>query len=68
VKWAIEALRDLGLLVLGFVLAYYEVTKGGGRPAVLMFISSILLSPVALRVDKYKREKTRDDRNRKINK
>ena len=49
--WASHITRDA--LLVGFVVvaASYEILFGGARPAVLTFLTGILLSPLALRVD-----------------
>jgi hypothetical protein len=42
-------------------LAVYEVVLGGARPAVLTFLSGLLLSPIVMRVDAARREDGRKD-------
>lgn len=45
-------------LIVGFALGAgaYEIVLGGGRPSVLTFLVTLLLSPLVLRFDEAKRE------------
>ena len=45
-------------LIVGFSLLMggYEILLGGARPAVLTFLSGLLLSPIVMRVDAARRE------------
>jgi hypothetical protein len=49
-------------LIVGFSLAMgtYEILVGGARPAVLTFLSGLLLSPIVMRVDAARREDKSD--------
>lgn len=59
--------RDLVVTGAATIALLYEVAVGGGRPAVLTALVSILLSPVIMRVDevrkngKEKKEADKDD-------
>lgn len=46
-----RAQRDLLILAVAAPLAVFEVVWGGGRPAVLTFLTTLLLSPLAIRLD-----------------
>jgi hypothetical protein len=45
-------------LIVGFSLLMggYEILLGGARPAVLTFLSGLLLSPIVMRIDTARRE------------
>lgn len=53
--------RDLCIAVVAGVLLVYEVLLGGGRPAVLTALTSLLLSPVVLRIDEARRSGSTDE-------
>jgi hypothetical protein len=46
-------------MVTSFALAGggYEITIGGGRPAILTFLSGLLLSPLIARADEQRRSR-----------
>jgi hypothetical protein len=46
-----KTVRDILIVLVALLLGVYEVRFGGGRPPVLTFIASLLLSPVVMRVD-----------------
>jgi hypothetical protein len=48
-------LRDALIVAISLLLSIYEVLLGGARPAVLTFLSGLLLSPIVLRVDAARR-------------
>jgi len=50
-------------LIVGFSLLMggYEIVLGGARPAVLTFLSGLLLSPIVMRVDAARRDDTRKE-------
>jgi hypothetical protein len=52
-------LRDVVIVSISLLLAIYEVVLGGARPAVLTFLSGLLLSPIVMRVDAARREDAR---------
>jgi hypothetical protein len=54
-------LRDVVIVSISLLLAIYEVVLGGARPAVLTFLSGLLLSPIVMRVDAARREDARKD-------
>jgi hypothetical protein len=54
-------LRDVVIVSISLLLAIYEVVLGGARPAVLTFLSGLLLSPIVMRVDAARREDSRKD-------
>jgi hypothetical protein len=54
-------LRDVVIVSISLLLAVYEVVLGGARPAVLTFLSGLLLSPIVMRVDAARREDGRKD-------
>lgn len=43
--------RDTVIVTVALGLLVYEVTLGGGRPSVLTAVTSLLLSPLVLRID-----------------
>jgi hypothetical protein len=53
--------RDLLVAGVAIGLLVYEVTVGGGRPAVLTAVVSLLLSPVIMRVDEARRKGKDED-------
>jgi hypothetical protein len=54
-------LRDVVIVSISLLLAVYEVVLGGARPAVLTFLSGLLLSPIVMRVDAARREDARSN-------
>ncbi len=53
----VRATRDGAILVAALAWGSFEVFVGGGRPSVLTFVSTLLLSPLALRLDEARRDK-----------
>lgn len=49
--------RDALIVVVALGLLVFEVTRGGGRPSVLTAITTLLLSPVVLRIDEARRDR-----------
>lgn len=47
--------RDGIILTFALGWATFEIVEGGGRAAVLTFLTGILLSPVVLRLDEARR-------------
>jgi hypothetical protein len=47
--------RDLSIAAVACALLIYEVVVGGGRPAVLTACTSLLLSPIVMRIDEARR-------------
>jgi hypothetical protein len=58
-------LRDALIVGISLLLSIYEVLLGGARPAVLTFLSGLLLSPIVMRVDAARRENGRKDQDDK---
>lgn len=55
-----RAQRDLLILAVALPLSIYEVALGGGRAAVLTFLTTLLLSPVAIRLDEARKSRNGD--------
>lgn len=55
-----RAQRDLLILSVAAPLSVYEVVLGGGRPAVLTFLTTLLLSPIAIRLDEARKSRERN--------
>lgn len=55
-----RAQRDLMILAVAAPLSIYEVVWGGGRPAVMTFLTSLLLSPLVIRVDEARKARNGD--------
>lgn len=53
--------RDAFVVFVALSLAIYEVTSGGGRPAVLAFLGSLLLSPIVMRIDEARKRVRKSD-------
>jgi len=53
--------RDVCIATLASALLVYEIILGGGRPAVLTACTSLLLSPLVLRVDESRRRSGDED-------
>lgn len=51
--------RDSIVMTAALTLAGYEILIGEGRPAVLAFLGSLLVSPVLARFDRDARERER---------
>ena len=49
--------RDCLIVGFSLLMGGYEITVGGGRAVVLGFLGSLLLSPIALRVDEARKER-----------
>ena len=58
----IRLTRDVVLFAAALGLLTYEVTFGGGRPAVLTVCASLLLAPGVLRYDEHRRSDRDEDR------
>jgi hypothetical protein len=43
--------RDAVIVAFALAAASFEITLGGARPAVLTFLTGLLLTPVVMRVD-----------------
>lgn len=50
-----RARRDGLIFGAALIWGSFEVFAGGGRPSVLTFVSTLLLSPLALRFDEARR-------------
>jgi len=53
--------RDFLIALIAGGLLTYEVLIGGGRPAVLTACTSLLLSPLVMRVDEARRKADGDE-------
>lgn len=53
--------RDGLIATVALALMAYEIVAGGARPAVLTALSSLLWSPVVLRVDEARRSRRKED-------
>jgi hypothetical protein len=51
--------RDAVIVGFSVVMGGYEIVIGGARPAVLTFLSGLLLSPIVMRVDAARREENK---------
>lgn len=49
--------RDAAIVAVALGLLAYEVIYGGGRPSVLTAVTSLLLSPLVLRLDEARKER-----------
>lgn len=48
-------IRDSLIVGFSLLMGTYEILLGGARPAVLTFLSGLLLSPIVMRVDAARR-------------
>lgn len=58
------ATRDGAIVVFSLLASSYEITVGGGRPAVLTFLTGLLISPAVMRIDQARHrrlDRERDD-------
>lgn len=53
---ALRITRDGAIVTVALGMAIFEIVLGGGRASVLAFLSSLLLSPVVMRVDQARRK------------
>ncbi len=49
-------MRDAAIVSFSLLMGGYEIVLGGARPAVLTFLSGLLLSPIVMRVDAARRD------------
>lgn len=53
--------RDAAIITVALGLLVFEITLGGARPSALTAITSLLLSPLVLRIDEAR--KNRNDKS-----
>lgn len=53
--------RDTVIVTVALGLLVYEVTFGGGRPSVLTAVTSLLLSPLVIRLDEARKTTKPED-------
>lgn len=47
--------RDVLIVVFALTMGVFEITLGGGRAAVLTFLTTLIALPFAIRVDELRR-------------
>jgi hypothetical protein len=52
---SLKLTRDGAILAFALAWGTYEIVEGGGRAAVLTFLTGLLLSPIVLRLDEARR-------------
>ena len=53
--------RDSVIVTFSLLAGAYEIVLGGGRVAVLTFITGLLLSPAVVRIDEALRRNSKED-------
>lgn len=61
---SVKLSRDWVIVGFSLLMGAYEIVLGGARPAVLTFISGLLLTPVVMRIDaaRHRRDNSEDDK------
>lgn len=56
--------RDSLIVAFSLLMGGYEILAGGARPAVLTFLSGLLLSPIVMRVDAARRDEEKSSKHK----